>query len=154
LIFTFQKTPFLRDSSITGVTTISGIQTGYYFVVYNSNIGNITTSLNSNGSILGIGVSFIDNVYEVSSVSIAQTTVVGFGVTYVARVTASVQSYAGLVGITSSNFFGEYSWGRILLDNRSKVNVYESYTLNGTIGLTTGTILKRTNPLRFSNYIS
>jgi hypothetical protein len=156
LIFDFYipENSFLRDSSITGVTTISGIQTGYYFVIYNSNIGNITTSLNSSGSVLGIGATFIDNVYEVSSVSIAQTTVVGFGVTYVARVTTSVQSYVGLVGITSSNFFGEYSWGRISLDNRSKVNAYNSYTLNGTIGLTTGTILKRTNPLRFSNYIS
>jgi hypothetical protein len=156
LIFDFyiSQNSFLRDSSITGVTTISGIQTGYYFVIYNSNIGNITTSLNSNGSILGIGATFIDNVYQASSVSIAQTSVIGVGVTYVARVTTSVQSYDELVGITSSNFFGEYSWGRISLDNRSKVNMYESYTLNGTIGLTTGTILKRTNPLRFSNYIS
>jgi hypothetical protein len=156
LIFDFYipENSFLRDSSIIGVTTISGIQTGYYFTIYNSNIGNITTSLNSSGSILGIGTSFIDNVYEVSSVSIAQTTVVGFGVTYVARVTTSVQSYAGLVGITSSNFFGEYSWGRISLDNRSKVNTYDSYTLNGIAGLTTSTVLKRTNPLRFSNYIS
>ena len=159
LIFDFYipKNSFLQDSSITGVTgvtTISGIQTGYYFVIYNSNIGNITTSLNSSGSILGIGTTFIDNVYKVSLVSIAQTTVVGFGVTYIARVTTSVQSYAGLVGITSSNFFGEYSWGRVSLDNRSKVNTYDSYTLNGITGLTTSTVLKRTNPLMFSNYIS
>jgi hypothetical protein len=156
LIFDFYipQNSFLRDSSITGVTTISGIQTGYYFTIYNSNIGNITTSLNSSGSILGIGASFIDNVYEVSSVSIAQTTVVGFGVTYVVRVTTSVQSYAGLVGITSSNFFGEYSWGKITLNNRSKNINYSSYTLNGISGITTSTILKRTNSLKFSNYIS
>jgi len=155
IIFDFYipENSFLRDSSIIGLTTISGIQTGYYFVTYNSNIGNVTTSLNFDGSIIGIGTTFIDNIYQASSVSIAQTTVVGFGVTYVARVVTSVQSYNGLVGITSSNFFGEYSWGRVSLDSRSKVNVYDSYTLNGVTGLTTSTVLKRTNPLRFSNYI-
>jgi hypothetical protein len=145
---------FLKDSSITGVTTISGIQTGYYFVVHNSNIGNTTTSLDFNGSIVGVGTTFIDNIYQVSSVSIAQTSVIGVGLTYVAKVVVSVQDYSGLSGISTNNFFGEYSWGRVSIDNRSKNVSYNSYTLNGVVGLTTGTILKRTNPLRFSNYIS
>ena len=144
---------FLRNSSIVGVTTISGIQTGYYFMIHNSNIGNVTTSFNFDESIIGIGTTFIDNVYQASSVSIAQTTVVGFGTTYVVRVVSSVQSYGGLIGITSSNFFGEYSWGRVSLDGRTKVNSYNSYLLNGIAGITTGTILKRTNPLKFSKYI-
>jgi hypothetical protein len=156
LIFDFYipENSFLRDSSITGVTTISGIQTGYYFIIYNSNIGNTITSLDFNASVVGVGITFIDNIYQVSSVSIAQTSVIGVGVTYVARVSVSVEDYNGLVGILTSNFFGEYSWGRVSLNTRSKNISYDSYTLNGISGLTTGTILKRTNPLRFSNYIS
>jgi hypothetical protein len=145
---------FLKDGSITGVTTISGIQTGYYFVIYNSNIGNTTTSLDFDGSIVGVGTTFIDNVYHASSVSIAQTSVIGVGTTYVAKVVVSIQDYNELVGISSSNFFGEYSWGKVSLDNRSKNNDYNSYTLNGISGLITSTTLKRTNPLKFSNYIS
>jgi hypothetical protein len=155
IIFDFYipENSFLRDISVSGVTTISAIQTGYYFVAYNSNVGEATTSLNSNG-IIGIGTTFIDNVYQASSVSIAQTTVIGIGLTYVTRVTTSVQNHDSLVGINSSNFFGEYSWGRILLSGRSKDKEYPAYTLNGFTGITTSTILKRTNPLRFSNYIS
>jgi hypothetical protein len=152
--FYIPSNSFLRDGSVAGVTTISRIQTGYYFAIYNSNIGNTTTSLDFNGSVVGVGTEFIDNIYQVSSVSIAQTSVIGVGVTYVARVSVSVEDYNGLVGILTSNFFGEYSWGRVSLNTRSKNISYDSYTLNGVSGLTTGTILKRTNPLRFSNYIS
>ena len=145
---------FLRDSSITGVTTISGIQMGYYFIVYNSNIGNTINSLDFSESTIGIGTTFIDNVYQASSVSIAQTSVIGVGLTYVKRVVVSVENYNGLIGITSTNFFGEYSWGKVSLSSRSKNINYDSYTLNGVSGVSTGTILKRTNSLKFSNYIS
>jgi len=151
--FYIPKNSFLRDASVTGVTTISGIQTGYYFVVYNSNIGEATTSLDFNG-IVGIGTTFIDNVYQASSVSIAQTTVIGIGITYVTRVSTSVQNHDSLIGINSNNFFGEYSWGRILLSSRTKNKEFNSYTLNGFAGITTSTILKRTNPLKFSTYIT
>jgi hypothetical protein len=155
IIFDFYipRNSFLRDSSITGVTTISGIQTGYYFVTYNSNVGAPTISLDANG-IIGIGTTFIDNVYQAASVSIAQTTVIGVGVTYVKRVTVSVQNNNSLVGINSSNFFGEYSWGRIRLSGRSKEKEYSTYRLNGITGLTTSTTIQRTNSLKFSNYIS
>jgi len=145
---------YLRDSSVAGIATISGIQTGYYFVIYNSNIGNPTTSLSSYDSVVGVGTTFIDNIYQASMVSVAQTSVVGVGITYVSRVFVSVLDYSGLVGIETSNLFGEYSWGRVSLSNRSKNINYNSYATDGISGLTTSTILKRTNPLRFSNYIS
>ena len=81
-----------RDSDVVGTAiTVSGIQTGYYFVVSNSNIGNGVTSLNSAGAVVGSGSSFLDNIYEVASVSIAQTNAVAIGQTYVAKVTVSVQ---------------------------------------------------------------
>jgi hypothetical protein len=152
--FVISKNSFLRNSSITGVTTISGIQTGYYFVVYNSNVGNGVTSLNSSGSIVGVGSTFLDNVYQVASVSIAQTSAVGFGITYVAKVTVSVSNYNGLTGIGYSNFYGEFSWGKVSVESRNKELSYNSYNLRGSAGITTGTILKRTKPLGYINYVS
>jgi len=151
--FVIPKDSFLRNSSITGVTTISGIQTGYYFVINNSNIGRGVTSLNSSGSSVGVGSTFLDNVYQAVSVSIAQTSVIGLGITYVAKVTVSISSYNGLTGIGFSNFYGEYSWGRVILGPRIKDNSYNAYASNGYTGISTGTILKRTNPLKYLNYI-
>ncbi len=143
----------LRNGLIAGVTTVSGIQTGYYFVISDSNVGNGVTSLNSSGSVVGSTTSFLDGVYQVSSVSIAQTSIIGVGVTYVAKVTTSVSSYNGLSGIGYSNYFGNYSWGRVFLRARSKETQYNSYTNNGYLGISTGTIVKRTAPLKYSNYI-
>jgi hypothetical protein len=143
---------FLRDSSIVGTAiTVSGIQTGYYFTVFNSNVGNGVTSLRRDGSIVSVGSSFLDNVYEVSSVSIAQTSVPGLGFTYVSRVTVSVQNYNGLTGIGFSNFFGEFSWGRISAPLRSDAKQFIAYN-NGLIGVSTSPIVERSNPLKYINY--
>ena len=152
--FVIPKDSPLRNSSITGVTTISGITTGYYFVVHSSNVGKGVTSLGSNGSVIGIGTTFLDNVYQAVAVSIAQTSVTGFGVTYVAKVTVSLTSYNGLSGIGFSNFYGEYSWGRITLGSREKESSYNAYTSDGYVGLSTGAMIRRSSPLKYLNYIS
>ena len=150
--FVIPSNSFLRDSSIVGTAiTVSGIQTGYYFVVYNSNIGSGVTSLRKDGSVVGVGSSFLDNIYEVSSVSIAQTSAIGFGVTYVAKVTVSVQNYNGLTGIGYSNFFGEYSWGRISTPTRLNPKSFNAYN-NGILGISTSPIVERYNPLKYLNY--
>jgi len=143
----------LRNSSITGVTTVSGIATGYYFVVHSSNVGLAVTSLDSNGNIVGLGSTFLDNVYQAVAVSIAQTSTPGLGVTYVAKVTVSLVSYNGLTGIGFSNFYGEYSWGKITLGSRKKEKSYNSYLSNGYTGISTGTIIRRKSPFKYTNYI-
>jgi hypothetical protein len=148
---------YLRDSSLTGIsgiTTISGIQTGYYFVVYNSKIGNGVTSLNSSNEIVGIGTTFLDNVYRAESVSFATSYVPYEGLRDVIKVVVSVSSLNGLTGTGFSDFYGEYSWGRINLSGREKSNEYPAETLNGVVGLRTGTIVRRTNQLRYSDYAS
>jgi len=148
------KNSYLRNDSITGITTLSGIQTGYYFVISDSNVGKGLTALNSSGSVIGVGRSFIDGVYQVASVSVATTNVVGQGVTYVARVTVSVSSYNGLTGLGNSGYYGNYSWGKIMLKYRSKETSYNSYTTNGYSGISTGTIVHRSVPLKYLNYTS
>ena len=101
----------MRDATVTGTAvTISGIQTGYYFTVSNSNIGNGVTSIYQNRSVLGIGTTFLDNVYEVAAVSVAQTSVPGIANTYVARVTTSVSSFNSLSGVGVSELFGSLSF--------------------------------------------
>ena len=146
---------FLRDSNIVGTAvTISGIQTGYYFTVSNSNIGNGLTSIYQDGSVLGIGTTFVDGVYEVAAVSVAETSTPGIANTYVARVTASVSSFNSLSGVGSSEIFGEFSWGRITLGDRASTTVksFNAYTQNGFTGLSTSAVVSRVTPLKFKDY--
>jgi hypothetical protein len=152
--FAIPKDSYLRDSNVTSFTTVSGIQTGYYFTISNSNVGNGVTSLDSLGNVVGSSTSFLDGVYQVAAVSIAQTSVIGVGVTDVARVIVSVSDLNGLTGIGFSSYYGNYSWGRIVLKSRSKNIEYDAYTNNGYVGISTGTILNRSVPLKYLNYVS
>jgi len=151
--FFIPKNSPLREGIISGITSISGIQNNYYFVLSNSNVGNGVTSLDLSGGVVGSGKSFLDGVYQVASVSIAQTSVIGLGVTYVAKVTVSVSSYNGLSGIGYSNYYGDFSWGRILLKSRTKPESYNAYTNEGYTGISTGAIVTRTAPLKYFNYL-
>ena len=148
---------YLRDLDINQVgvatTGISGIQTGYYFVVDNSNVGNGVTSLNESGSVVGLGSTYLDNIYQAVAVSIAQTDVQGIGLTYVTKVTISVDDYNGLIGIGYSSYFGNYSWGRISNLTRTNPNTFEIYN-NGIVGILTSPTVRRFNKLKYSNYTS
>ena len=152
--FFIPKDSIIRDSSIVKVgiatTGISGIQTGYYFVVRNSNVGNGLTSLNVGGNVVGVGTTFIDNIYQVAAVSIAQTAVAGVGLTNVAKVTVSVSNYNNLTGLGFSDFYGEYSWGRILTPVRPNSEQFTTYANNG--GISTSPIVQRYNRLKYLNY--
>jgi hypothetical protein len=184
---------YLRDTSVVGTAlTLSGIGTGDYFLVYDSNVGFATTSITSkdtSNNIIGIGTNFVDNVYQVesvSNVSVANTAIgiatVGAGTTIVRRIFARIvgistitfsstnitfdsttftfdstgigsgSGYSG--GIATSNYFGNFSWGRIELTGRTKENAYNFYGNNGVGGISTSGAVKRTLPLRFENYIT
>jgi hypothetical protein len=169
---------YLRTTSLaypSGVyvgtaVTISGIGTGDYFLVYDSNIGFASTSITSkdtSNNTIGIGTNFINNVYQVksvSNVSVANTAIgistVGTATTIVRRVSATVSGistisgYSG-VGIgTTTIRFGNFSWGKIELTSRTKENSYNFYGNVGVGGISTSGVVKRTNPLRFSDYIT
>ena len=149
------KDSLFRNAATVGTAiTVSGITTGYYFTVFNSNVGASVTSLYQDGTVVGIGTSFLDNVYEVAQVSIAQTMGIGIGLTYVAQVTVSVQDYNGLTGLGHSEFFGEYSWGRIQTAPRGSARVFTSYAgdSTGLSGISSSPIIERVNPLRYVNY--
>jgi YHYH protein len=148
------KDSVLRDSNIVSVgvatTGISGIKTGYYFVVSESNVGKGLTSLNSLGGIVGVGSTFIDNIYQVAAVSIAQTAVAGVGITNVTKVTVSVSGYNGLSGLGFSNFYGKYSWGRISVPTRKDPQEFTSYANVG--GITSSPAVQRFTRLKYIGY--
>ncbi len=152
--FFIPENSFLRDGETvkdgTAITGFSGIQTGYYFTVNNSNIGMGLTSLNSSGDVVGIGTSFIDNIYQAVSVSIAQTAVPGSGIVNVAKVTVSVNNYNGLSGFGFSSFYGEYSWGKITVPTRRSPQEFFTYANVG--GISTSPIVQRYNRLKFIGY--
>jgi hypothetical protein len=161
---------YLRDTSVVGTAlTVSGIGAGDYFLVYDSNIGSASTSIISkdiDNNTIGIGTNFVNNVYQVqsvSNVSVANTAIgiatVGVAVTTIRRVNAivsgisTISGYSGVgIGTTTINF-GNFSWGRIELTERSKQNTYNFYGNNGVSGISTSGVVKRTLPLRFENYI-
>jgi len=145
---------FLRDSNIAGTAlTISSISKNDYFVVKNSNVGSSSTSilsLDALNNTVGLGTIFADNVYEVDSAVSISTSISGIS-TYVRRVFAKVNQFNyGFSGITTSDFFGSFSWGRIDISGRSKENSYSSYAEGS--GISTATMIVRSNFLKFKNY--
>lgn len=153
LIFNFFIPPEspLRITSITGTAvTVSGIQNDYYFVVKNTFVGNGITSLERNGSLLSIGSSCIDNVYNVTNVSIGQSFVTGIGTTFVARVTTQVSNNS-IVGLGFTQIYGTYSWGRIVTKPRTSNTSFTVYN-NGISGINSSPLIKRVNPLKNKNY--
>jgi|694.fasta_scaffold02948_10 hypothetical protein len=134
----------LRDSTLmSSPITESGIKTGYYFVVYESNVGTSLTSYSdsSRSSIVGVGTTFIDNVYKVVGVTTITDNAVGIGLTTLVRVTVSVSDNSIAVG--SSEFYGNYSWGKIYDFKRPNKKAFSAQTQNGITGLQTSPIITR-----------
>ena len=83
---------------------MSGIQSGYYFTVFDSNVGSGVTSYesaigNDNG-VVGAGTIHIDNIYKVHSVKNITGPArlsTGVGNTTLRRVTVSVDNLEGIV---------------------------------------------------------
>ena len=148
----------LRSTAFMGpgaARTIPNIASGYPFVVFDSNIGQGVTSLDLGGSVLGIGTTCLDNVYEAASVSIATTEAVGIGTTYVVKVTVNVDSLNGITGIGHSQFFGRYSWGQLKSFTRSGIaKTFTPSLNNGFTGISTGPLILRSLPLKSVGYLT
>ena len=155
----------LRDENILSPDPISitGLQTGFYFTVSNTNVGSGVTSLELNGTYIGIGTTALDNIYEVSHY--VGITTVGFGsdqAEAAVRVFSRVLDWNGLqntVGYSTLNqglttsFVGEFSWGRLQLTDRQLSQAYTINTSNGVVGIKTGPQIKRKIALKAENYV-
>ena len=147
----------LRDISlVSSASTISGISTGDVFVVSRSNVGiaaTTMTSLDTAGNTIGIGISYMDNIYYVDSFSNELISHPGIGNTYIKRVNCRVTDNQGVgIGSTVQPDFGDYSWGKIISRVRSKAVEYPAYTNQGVVGLSTSSYISRLKPLRYKGY--
>ena len=129
------------DQAAFGNITRSGISDGGYFVVYNSIVGNGLTSINADGTVIGIGTTFMDNVFRADQVVTSTSGIV--------TVYSNVQSLAGLGTTSLSPKIGHYSWGRFYNFSRDTTDP-KSFTINnqnGYTGLTTAPIVTRISPM-------
>jgi len=147
---------YLKDVSVVGTAfTVSEIKENYYFVVSNSNISGVSTSKTVSGNTIGTS-NYIDNVYQVASVSIGSTFVPGeTGLVDVAKVTVKVD-YPNSIGVGYSNYYGNYSWGRIYNFKRrdKSPKSFDAYNENGYLGISSSPILYRYSPLKYQDYNS
>jgi hypothetical protein len=131
-------------------TGISSIKTNYYFKISNSNIGNNINSLSVTNSSIGISNNFMDNVYQVYDYSVNLKNIIGIGNTYVNTVKVKVQNYGGIVEESTSNYFGDYSWGKISTPRRISPKDFDF----NPIEIESSTIVRRYNPLKYLNYFA
>lgn len=173
---------FMRDNNYVGTgITISGIGTGDYFSVFNSNVDTNETinSRANDGTLIGATTSFIDCVYQVKSTYTLEKNVIGIGTTTVRRVFTNVGNistesfssslitfdsstftfdsrtftvYAG--GISSASNMGRFSWGKIQLEGRTSPQEFNFYGNNGIIGISSSGLLSRFEPLKYRDYTS
>jgi hypothetical protein len=131
------------------------------------------------GPVIGVATQFLDTVYQVNTAETITSTIIGIGTTQIRRIFANVigfgtmsfdsslvkfdstvytfdsigvgsMAYSG--NISTSNYFGNYSWGKIRLRARSKDIEYNYYSDNGTVGITTSALVRRTFPLKYKAY--
>ena len=142
---------YLRDLFVTNpIISESQLKEGYYFKVSDSPVGNGVTSLRTDGSIIGIGTTGIDNIYQAVSVSTGTTDVYGVGTDTVLKVTVSISDYNGLSGIGYSSYYGKYSWG--LIEDVNAKNSFVVNNNNGIVGLNSTPIVRRYNRFNYKNY--
>jgi len=143
----------IRNANVNvglGTTGFSGIQTGYFFVAYNTNVGNAITSYGLNGSSVGVGTTFIDNIYQAVSVSYGSTSAIGVGLTNLVSVTVKV-SNNNITGLGYSSYYGNYSWGKITTTGKNTKS-FVVQTNNGITGLSTCPVVRRRYPLKYELY--
>jgi len=53
---------------------------------------------------------------------------------------------------TSSLYFGNYTWGKVIVSLRTRTNEYTAQTMSGVGGLSTSSTVNRFEELRSKNY--
>ena len=134
--------PLALQFTVIDSNEFSGLSTGYPIYIYDTQIGSGVTSIdNSNSAVVGIGTTFLDNVYYISDWS--NSTTVGI-------LTCNVDSNSNIVGLVTTgnilNPVGKYSWGRFsdtgtLVRGTNPISI--GVTGNTVSGLTTYPTIQR-----------
>jgi hypothetical protein len=92
---------FTLDSSLAPFT---GLAVGQPIYIFNTSVGNGVTSIyTTNSAIVGVGSTFLDNIYNISAFNSS-----------VGIITCNIQSTSSIVGIaTTGSSVGKFSWGKL-----------------------------------------
>ena len=108
---------YMRDAVRLGAaaTSISGLSTGDFFVISDSNVGfanttNISVGINT-GEVIGVGTQFIDNVYQVRDISIVNASIPGIGTTSVLRIGTNMREEGGITFASQNVLFDDAGVG-------------------------------------------
>jgi hypothetical protein len=119
--------------------TYSGISTGDYFIIYDSNVqcGHALTGITtSNMEVVGVTSDFINGIYRVDSV--------GTPVSGIVTVTCAFLPGSGFANKISfitdpktvtNGFYGKYSWGKIFGYQNRSLNSPKQFNVNTSNGL-------------------
>ena len=121
----------------------SDLQVGYPIYIFDTYVGSgVTSILSSDSEVIGIGTTFIDNVYHIESLSTGANGIV----------TCRVHSGSNVLGINTTGSedypVGKYSWGRLSNTSsleRSSNPISIGVTGNVVSGLSTYPIIQRRN---------
>ena len=121
-------------------TSYVGLQTGYPIYIFDTRVGRGVTSIDgSDSSVVGIGSTFLDNIYYVHQFSSSGT---------IGIITCNIKSNTSIVGLAStgsiSSPVGKFSWGRLSGFSRSSSPI--SIVVSGNtvdVGLSTFTTIQR-----------
>jgi len=126
---------YMRDPVRLGAaaTSISGLSTGDFFVISDSNVGlaetiNISVGINT-GEVIGVGTQYIDNIYQVKDTAIVSVDVPGIGVTDVLRVGTNIRDEGGITFSSANVLFDDAGVG---------FGSGPEHTPLATVGFTTG----------------
>ena len=122
--------------------SFANLTVGYPIYIYDTFVGKGVTSINSsNSAVVGVGTTFLDNIYYIHQFSFSGLTGI---------ITCNVNSNTNIVGIattgSTSNPVGKFSWGRMSGFTRSSSPI--SIGVSGNIidvGLTTFSSIQRRN---------
>jgi len=118
----------------------TGLQTGYPIYIFDTRVGGGITSIDtSNSAVIGIGTTFVDNVYYIHQFSSNGT---------VGIITCNIRSNTSVVGLSSSgstlNPIGKYSWGKLSGFTRSSSPISIGVSGNTVdVGLSTFPTIQR-----------
>ena len=121
----------------------TGLNVGYPIYISDTNIGTGVTSINdSDAAVVGIGSTFLDNVYYIHGLQTSGT---------VGIITCNIHSASNVVGLGTTmnihNPVGKYSWGRVADFTRSgnpiSIGVSGFTIPSASVGISTFPIAQR-----------
>ena len=146
--------------------TLTGISTGDLFTILGTNfVSAAQTSLGSDGSVIGVSTVHADMIVECIDFYTKQSvipaginglgTTIGIGTTVTTVVVAFESAGSNnVVGLATTAFYGEYSFGKLGLPVRVKQKTFLAEHGTSLAGVSTNPIIRRKNPLKYLGYIS